>query len=67
MFRSYIYYIQTSVALDGNPEPDDVGVNPCTQRHYRKLIYYLYIHRYMFRSYDHDQAKKYITTLGLLN
>jgi hypothetical protein len=46
---------------------DDVGFNPSTQRHYRKLIYYLYIHSYMFRSYDHDQVEKYITTLGLLN
>jgi hypothetical protein len=46
---------------------DDVGFNPSTQRHYRRLIYYLYIHSYMFRSYDHHQAEKYITTLGLLN
>jgi hypothetical protein len=30
----------------------DVGFNPSTQRHYRRLIYYLYIHSYMFRSYD---------------
>jgi hypothetical protein len=49
----------------------DVGFNPSTQRHYRRLIYYLYIyiyiHSYMFRSYDHHQAEKYITTLGLLN
>jgi hypothetical protein len=35
----------------------DVGFNPSTQRHYRRLIYYLYIHSYMFRSYDHHQAK----------
>jgi hypothetical protein len=45
----------------------DVGFNPSTQRRYRRLIYYLYIHSYMFRSYDHHQAEKYITTLGLLN
>jgi hypothetical protein len=45
----------------------DVGFNPSTQRHYLRLIYYLYIHSYMFRSYDHHQAEKYITTLGLLN
>jgi hypothetical protein len=45
----------------------DVGFNPSTQRHYRRLIYYLYIHNYMFRLYDHHQAEKYITTLGLLN
>jgi hypothetical protein len=47
----------------------DVGFNPSTQPHYeyRRLIYYLYIHSYMFRSYDHHQAEKYITTLGLLN
>jgi hypothetical protein len=45
----------------------DVGFNPSTQRHYRRLIYYLYIHSYMFRSYDHHQAEKYITTLELLN
>jgi hypothetical protein len=46
----------------------DVGFNPSTQRHYRRLIYYLYIHSYMFRSYDHHHhAEKYITTLGLLN
>jgi hypothetical protein len=39
----------------------DVGFNPSTQRHYRRLIYYLYIHSYMFRSYDHHQAEsKYI-------
>jgi hypothetical protein len=31
------------------------------------MIYYLYIHSYMFRSYDHHQAEKYIATLGLLN
>jgi hypothetical protein len=31
------------------------------------MIYYLYVHSYMFRSYDHHQAEKYITTLGLLN
>jgi hypothetical protein len=42
-----------------------VGFNPSTQRHYRWLIYYLYIYSYMFRSYDHHQAEKYITTLGL--
>jgi hypothetical protein len=44
---------------------DDVGFNPSTQRHYCRLIYYLYIHSYMFRSYDHHQAEKYIyiTTL----
>jgi hypothetical protein len=34
----------------------DVGFNPSTQRHYRRLIYNLYIHGYMFRSYDHHQA-----------
>jgi hypothetical protein len=45
----------------------DVGFNPSTQRHYRRLIYYLYICGYMFRSYDHHQVEKYITTLGLLN
>jgi hypothetical protein len=28
----------------------DVGFNPSTQRHYRRLIYYLYIHSYTFRS-----------------
>jgi hypothetical protein len=28
----------------------DVGFNPSTQRHYRRLIYYLYIHSYMVRS-----------------
>jgi hypothetical protein len=44
----------------------DVGFNPSTQRHYRTLIYHLYIHSYMFRSHDHHQAEKYITTLGLL-
>jgi hypothetical protein len=42
----------------------DVGFNPSTQRHYHRLIYYLYIHTYMFRSYDHHQVEKYITTLG---
>jgi hypothetical protein len=31
------------------------------------MIYYLYIRSYMFRSYDHHQAEKYIATLGLLN
>jgi hypothetical protein len=36
----------------------DVGFNPSTQRHYRRLIYYLYIHSYMFRSYDHHQTEK---------
>jgi hypothetical protein len=46
---------------------DDVSFNPSTQRHYSRLIYYLYIHSYMFRSYDHHQVEKYITTLGLLN
>jgi hypothetical protein len=35
-----------------NYKPDDVGFNPSTQRHCRRLIYYLYIHSYMFRSYD---------------
>jgi hypothetical protein len=44
----------------------DVGFNPSTQRDYRRLIYYLYIHSYMFRSYDHHQAEEYITTLGLV-
>jgi hypothetical protein len=33
----------------------------------RRMIYYLYIHSDMFRSYDHHQAEKYIATLGLLN
>jgi hypothetical protein len=48
--------------------PYDVGFNPSTQRHYRRLlIYYLHIHSYMFRSYDHHQVEKYITTLGQLN
>jgi hypothetical protein len=37
---------------------DDVGFNPST-RHYRRLIYYLYIHSYMFRSYDHYQAENW--------
>jgi hypothetical protein len=46
---------------------DDVGFNPSTQRHSCRLIYYLYIHSYMFRPYDHHQAEKHITTLGLLN
>jgi hypothetical protein len=36
----------------------DVGFNPSTQRHYRTLIYYLYIHSYMFRSFDHHQAER---------
>jgi hypothetical protein len=44
-----------------------VGFNPSAQCHYCRLIYYLYIHSYMFRSYDHHQVEKYITTLGLLN
>jgi hypothetical protein len=35
---------------------NDVGFNPSTQRHYRRLIYHLHIHSYMFRSYDHHQA-----------
>jgi hypothetical protein len=26
----------------------DVGFNPSTQRHYRRLIYYLYIHSYIY-------------------
>jgi hypothetical protein len=45
----------------------DVGFNPSTQRHYRRLIYYLYIlvHSYMFRSYDHHLAEKYITTFNV--
>jgi hypothetical protein len=47
--------------------PYDVGFNPSTQHHYRRLIYYLYIHSYMFRSHDHHQAEKSITTLGLLS
>jgi hypothetical protein len=34
---------------------------------FQASIYYLYIHSYMFRSYDHHQVEKYITTLGLLN
>jgi hypothetical protein len=39
----------------------DVGFNPSTQRHYRRLIYYMYIiYIYMFRSYDHHQAEKYV-------
>jgi hypothetical protein len=46
---------------------DDVGFNLSTLRHYRRLIYYLYIHSYKVWSYDHHQAEKYITTLGLLN
>jgi hypothetical protein len=37
---------------------DDVGFSPSTQRHYRSLMYYLYIHSYMFRSYDHHQVEK---------
>jgi hypothetical protein len=46
----------------------DVGFNPSTQRHCRRLIYYLYIHSYMFWSYETcKHAEKYITTLGLLN
>jgi hypothetical protein len=45
----------------------DVGFNPSTQRYYRRLIYYFYIHSYMFRWYDYHQAEKYITTLGVLN
>jgi hypothetical protein len=36
---------------------DDVGFNPSTQRHYRRLIYYVYIYSYMFRSYDHHQTE----------
>jgi hypothetical protein len=44
----------------------DVGFNPSMQRQYCRLLYYLYIHSYMFRSYDHHQVEKYITTLGLL-
>jgi hypothetical protein len=40
----------------------DVGFNPSTQRHYRRLIYYLYIHSYMFRSYDHHQPDDDRTT-----
>jgi hypothetical protein len=35
------------------------------------IVYYLYYYityiYYMFRSYDHHQAEKYITTLGPLN
>jgi hypothetical protein len=31
------------------------------------MIYYLYIDSYVFRSYDHHQAEKYIATLGLLS
>jgi hypothetical protein len=36
---------------------DDLGFYPSTQRHYRRLIYYLYIRSYMFRSYDHHRAE----------
>jgi hypothetical protein len=45
----------------------NIGFNPSTQRHYRRLIYYLYIHSYMFRLYDHYQPESKITALGLLN
>jgi hypothetical protein len=27
-----------------------VGFNPSTQRHYRRLIYYLYVHSYMLQD-----------------
>jgi hypothetical protein len=47
---------------DGREVSYDVGFNPSTQRHYRRLIYYLYIHSYIFRSYVHHRAEKYITT-----
>jgi hypothetical protein len=42
----------------------DVGFNPSTQRHYRRLIYYLYIHSYMFRSYDHLQVEIYTSEIN---
>jgi hypothetical protein len=35
---------------DGN-NSDDVGFSPCTQRPYRRLIYYLYIHVYIHTFY----------------
>jgi hypothetical protein len=41
----------------------DVGFNPSTQRHNLRLIYYLYIRSYMFRSYDHHPK---IVQLGYL-
>jgi hypothetical protein len=28
------------------------------------MIYYLYVDSYMFRSYDHHQAEKYIATIS---
>jgi hypothetical protein len=31
------------------------------------LLCWFSLFHYMFRSYDHHQAEKYITTLGLLN
>jgi hypothetical protein len=59
-----IYLLETLWIVS---EHHDVGFNPSTQRHYRGLIYYLYIYSYMFRSYGHHQDEKYITTFGLLN
>jgi hypothetical protein len=68
MFRSYDHhqvqkYITSYVYISNILTYDsDVGFNPSTQRHYRRLPYYLYIHSYMFRSYDHQQDEKYITS-----
>jgi hypothetical protein len=68
MYTTEIWALKASILNKVNRESYDVGFNPSTQRHNRRLIYYLYIYiySYMFRSYDH-QGEKYITTLGLLN
>jgi hypothetical protein len=67
LLTKLVFHRYTSCSIaKWSQKSDDVGFNPSTQRHYHRLIYYLYIHSYMFRSYDHHQVEKYITTLGLL-
>jgi hypothetical protein len=56
--RMYVFFFnQGCLHPVARVRSDDVGFNPSTQRHYRRLIYYLYIHSYMFRSYGHHQVK----------
>jgi hypothetical protein len=41
-FQPKYTMLKKKKGLQWYSKSDDVGFNPCTQRHYRRLIYYIY-------------------------
>jgi hypothetical protein len=52
-----VFHVRTVAIRFHMQISDDVGFNPSTQRHYRGLIYYLYIHTYIYTYHTRNRMQ----------